>query len=214
MTPQHSAQFPEPPVPGVVLAGGRSSRMGRVKALLPWPPVHGDRPLVTCVTEVLRAAGVAPLAVVTGVHHDEIAAVLDPRLTTVLFNPDHASGQLSSLQCGLAWAWTQTSGDWVLSTLVDVPGVRVDTVRALVDAARRVRGDGHALAVRPTCAGRHGHPVLWHRATAPRLAAADPDCGARQVMRALAAEAFVLDLLVDDEAVLRDVDTWDEYVSS
>ena len=42
-------------VPAVILAAGRSIRMGRIKALLPWPP-HG-RPCVIHVTEQLRDAG-------------------------------------------------------------------------------------------------------------------------------------------------------------
>lgn len=181
--------------------------MGRVKALLPWPPLHGAQALVTHVVDVLRDAGVGPIGVVTGPHHREIAAALDTRVAVALFNPLHERGQLSSLQHGLTWAVAQGERPWVLTTLVDVPGVRVDTVRQLLEAARGAA----TLAVRPVMHGRHGHPVLWHRDAVPLVGSADPATGARQVMRALAGNGQVLDVPVDDPAVLRDIDTWDDY---
>ena len=64
-----------PPMPGIVLAAGRSLRMGRPKALLPWPATQV--PFVLHVTETLRNAGIGPLGVVTGEHHDVIAATLE-----------------------------------------------------------------------------------------------------------------------------------------
>lgn len=179
--------------------------MGRPKALLPWPPTGES--LVLHVTGTLRDAGVGPLAVVTGLHHEPIGVALSGRPETVLANPNHADGQLSSLLLGLRWAFSSPGTGWALVTLVDVPAVRVETVRALREAAART----DALAVRPRIGAEHGHPVLWRREAHALLERADPAAGARTVMRALAAGGRVLDVDVDDSGVLRDVDTPDDY---
>lgn len=203
MTPAAGSKFPR--VPGVVLAAGRSLRMGRLKALLPWPPT--GLPFVIHVTNTLRDAGLAPVGVVTGAHHDALAPVLAAAGVTTLFNPRHEEGQLASLQHGLAWAFAQTDGDWALVTLVDVPGVARDTVQTLVAATRGTT----ARTVRPAMGTRHGHPVVWHRDTLPLLLSADPARGARAVVHALAAAGQVLDVPVADGGVLLDVDTAEDY---
>lgn len=192
-------------MPGIVLAGGGSVRMGWPKALLPWPP--RDVPIVVHVTDTLRDAGVAPLGVVTGRHHDRIAPVLEGHDVTVLPNPRHEEGQLSSLLHGLRWAFEQTEGQWAMVTLVDVPAVRAVTVRALAGAAAA----GQTRAIRPRHGDRHGHPVVWRRDVLAMLEAADPALGARAVMRALAIAGGVLDLDVDDPGVLTDIDTPEDY---
>ena len=192
-------------MPAVVLAGGRSLRMGRVKALLPHPVSRV--PLVQHVTNTLRNAGATPLAVVTGAHHGAIVAALDGAPVTCLFNPHHDAGQLTSVQRALAWARDIAPAEWLLVTLVDVPAVSHATVAQLIAAARR----STAHAVRPVHDGRHGHPVLWHVAAWDLLDAADPHVGARQVMHALAAAGRVHDVPVDDAGVLRDLDTPTDY---
>lgn len=179
--------------------------MGRPKALLPWPITHV--PLVLHVMETLRDAGIEPLGVVTGEHHDLIAPVLEGTGGAALFNPRHPEGQLGSLLHGLRWAFARTAGDWVLATLVDVPRVQSSTVRALVEAT----GGTDARAVRPAYGDKHGHPVVWRRDVLALLESSEPALGARTVMRSLAAQGAVLDLPVDDAGVLTDLDTPEEY---
>jgi molybdenum cofactor cytidylyltransferase len=181
--------------------------MGRPKALLPWPITQV--PFVLHVTETLRDAGIGPLGVVTGAHHDLIAPVLAGTGVEVLFNVRHAEGQLGSLLHGLRWAFAQTRGDWAMATLVDAPRALSSTVRALAAAS----GTAGAQAVRPTVGDKHGHPVVWRRDVLPLLAAADPAQGARIVMRSLAAQGAVCDLPVDDEGVLTDLDTPEDYAA-
>lgn len=202
-TQKVQAQFP--PMPGIVLAGGRSLRMGRPKALLPWrtPALSLSRHVI----DTLRDAGLSRLAIVTGAHHDQIAPLFDGTDVSVLFNVRHEAGQLASMQLGLRWAFAASDTEWALVTLVDVPAVRADTVRRLVEQAATTP----ALVVRPAIAGEHGHPVLWRRAAADLLEEADPALGGRAVVRALAARGAVLDVPVDDHGVLVDVDTPAEY---
>lgn len=63
----------------------------------------------------------------------------------------------------------------------------------------------------PRPAGRHGHPVLFGRALFDELRRADPDVGARAVVRA--EPGRVLDVEIDAPGVLRDVDWPSDYAA-
>ena len=194
-------------VPGLILAGGRSSRMGRPKALL---PVDGRDTFVSRLARTLREAGVADVVVVAaagGPVHAIRAALASvrpqPRLA---LNPDASRGQLSSLLTGLE-ALERPGVDAALMTLVDVPLVGVSTVRALLEAYARSRAP-IVRPVRPVDAA-HGHPVVFDRSLFDELRNADPAAGARPVVRARAAE--IEDVPVEDAGAFLDVDTPADY---
>jgi molybdenum cofactor cytidylyltransferase len=92
-----------------------------------------------------------------------------------------------------------------LVTLVDVPLVAASTVRAVVDRYRRTQ----APIVRPVRGTRHGHPVLIDRSLFESIRAADPNAGAKEVVRAYASPAG--DVEVDDEGAFADIDTPEDY---
>lgn len=192
---------------GVVLGGGASSRMGRPKALLDL----AGRPFVRRVADTLHEAGLADVVVVAGSHEAGIRAALGAAdrawRDVVLLNPDSARGQLSSLWIALDWieAPSRAPADGMVVALVDHPRVRADTVRALVEA---FAASGRAV-VRPVFRGRHGHPVIFARSMFARLRAAPLAEGARAVVRPLG--PAVLDLETDDEGVVTDVDTPEDY---
>jgi molybdenum cofactor cytidylyltransferase len=190
-------------IPGVVLAAGASSRMGRSKALLP-TGVAGET-FLSRILATLRAADLQDLVVVTGPDADvERALERDPALVRIARNPAPERGQLSSLQLGLALV-DRPGVSAMLVTLVDVPLVAPDTVRTLVAAYRT----GRALVARPARGGRHGHPVIFDRAVFDALRQADPEVGAKAVLRAHADR--VLDVPIEDEGAFLDVDTPADY---
>src|SRR5262245_22292228 len=85
-------------IPGIVLAAGASSRMGRPKALL----MTGGRTFVRRILDTLREAGVRDAIVVvrpdadTVVHEISLAG-----FGRAVVNADPARGQLSSLVTAL-----------------------------------------------------------------------------------------------------------------
>lgn len=213
--PWSPGEPPQSRIAGGILAGGASRRMGgRPKALLPWPPGAPAGTFLDAILTTYAACDVAPVAIVTGAHHDAIAEGIGPRPAPALvFNPDHAAGQITSLWRLLDWADT-LPGDvaWLAVALVDTPAFLPQTLARLCETARG--NGGSALVVRPAFGSRHGHPVLWHRHAWPRLRQAALETGARPTVHALVAEGRVRDVHVDDPGVVRDIDTPEDYAAA
>jgi molybdenum cofactor cytidylyltransferase len=190
-------------IPAIVLAAGKSTRMGRTKALL---PIAAGETFLARVVRTLRAADVEDVVVVVGHNGDAIIEAFDSTPDSLCFvrNPDYEAGQLTSLLAGLR-VIDRPGVVAALVTLVDVPLVSSATVRAVVERYRQSR----ALIVRPVSGSRHGHPVLIDRRLFDRLRAADPATGAKDVIRAHA--STLGDVEVDDEGAFVDVDTQQEY---
>ena len=192
-------------IPGVVLSGGASSRMGgRPKALL--PTGHGDETFLDRIVAALREGGVDDVVVVAGYHQEAIgrAADLMAAPVRVLHNPAPDRGQLSTLLVALN-AIDQPGVQAMLVTLVDLPLVSSATVHAVLEGYRRTG----APIVRPAHDGRHGHPVLFDRSLFDELRCADPEQGAKPVVRAHAAAG--LEIEIADEGAFADVDTPEDY---
>jgi molybdenum cofactor cytidylyltransferase len=190
-------------IPGIVLAGGKSSRMGRPKALLPIG--SADDTFFDRLTRTLLDAGIDDVIVVVGADAEAIRAATRPRAgVRIVDNPDYEQGQLTSLLTGLR-AMDMARARAALVTLIDVPLVSAATVRALI-AAQRESG---APVVRPVSQGRHGHPVIFGKELFEELQRADPAHGAKPVVRAHAAE--MIEVPIDDEGAFTDIDTREEY---
>jgi molybdenum cofactor cytidylyltransferase len=189
-------------IPALVLAAGRSARMGRAKAALPL----GNQTFLSRIVATFLDAGVDDVVVVVG-HEAEVilqsfaASGLPARFVV---NPEFDRGQLSSLQAGLA-VIDRPGVVAALVTLVDVPLVRGSTVRAVLERYRRT----HAPIVRPTSGDRHGHPFLLARSLFGALRVADPAIGAKPIVRANASLAGNVD--VEDEGAFTDIDTPEDY---
>lgn len=200
-------------IPAVVLAAGLSSRMGRLKALL---PLDAGAPFAdTFLTHILRTfhrAGVSEVIVVVGHEAETVEASVTSRGLTPRFvrNPDYREGQLSSLLAGVDAA-DALGAEALLLTLVDVPLVTADTVERVV---ARYAETG-APIVRPVAkengirGARHGHPVLIARTLFNEIRAASPETGAKPVVRRHVSAQGSVD--VDDEGAFIDVDTPEDY---
>lgn len=177
--------------------------MGRPKALLPLGP---GETFLTRIVETLRAGGVDDVVVVGGADAGAIAASLarsanPPRLAV---NSEWATGQLSSVIAALK-VIDHPGVDAMLLTLIDLPLVSPQTVRALIETHRQTR----APIVRPARAGRHGHPVIFDRSVFDELRRADPMAGPKAVVHAHLDAA--IDVQVGDEGAFADIDTPEDY---
>jgi len=191
-------------VAGIVLAAGRSTRMGATNKLV---ALVDGRPMARRVVEALVEADVSPVAVITG--HDEAAvrAACAGAPVGFVHNPDHAQGMSTSIRAGVEAVGADLGVEGLLVALGDMPWLEARHVWRLVDAFRR-RSD----VVAPRFEGRRGHPVLFGRDFFPELARVSGDAGARSILRRLSSEVTWVDL--PDDAVLRDVDTPEDLLDA
>jgi molybdenum cofactor cytidylyltransferase len=190
-------------IPAVVLAAGLSTRMGRPKPLLPL--ANGE----TFVTQIVRSfldSGVDDVVVVLGHEADAVAAKLIERGVAARFvvNDAYQTGQLSSVLRGLN-AIDRPGVRAMLLTLVDVPLVSPATIRAVIDRYKVT----NAPIVRPVRGDEHGHPVLIDRSLFALLRTADPEAGAKPIVRDHVSAAG--NVAVDDDGAFFDIDTPEAY---
>ncbi len=136
------------PVVALLLASGLSSRMGRVKFLLPWK----DGTILSHTIQNIREGLGMPLFLV---HHGDVP--LYPEVVLV-DNAFPERGMAFSLQCGLDAVRRQCAHSSVAIFLSDQPFVCATDIVKVVDAFRRRPPDCHA--VRPWYNATPGHPVI------------------------------------------------------
>jgi molybdenum cofactor cytidylyltransferase len=185
-----------PTVAGVVLAAGRSRRMGQPKPLLQ----VGGESFISHAVATLVHGGCRPVFAVTAADATEAARQAESAGARVVLNAEPESEQIDSLRLALAAA---DNADAILVLPVDHPLIRTDTVSALI---RAFADTGHP-AVRARFRGKSGHPALFARSLFSELKGPRSE-GAQEVLGRHADE--LLDVDVDDPGVLSDIDTPDD----
>ena len=184
-------------VAAVVLAAGRSTRMGGPNKML--AQLRG-KPLVRMVAEQALASKASPVIVVTGHQAEEVEKALAGLNVTFVRNPDFASGLASSVKTGVGAVPTDAAGAMVC--LGDMPLIEAKLIDKLIGAFSPERG---SLIVVPTCDGRRGNPVLWSRRFFGELMGLSGDIGGRHLVDHHS-EA-VVEVPVDGDGAFLDIDT-------
>lgn len=187
-------------ISAILLAAGRSRRMGAFKPLLPFP---SGRTVAEACVETLRGAAVGELVVVVGHRAREVRAALKGAGVRFAVNDEPGSGMGVSVARGVGLV--SDGARAVLVGLVDHPAVPPEVVRSVIETYERT---GARLVV-PTWEGRGGHPVLVDLSLRKELSGVVAREGLRALFAAHADE--VLRLPVGSPYVARDVDTWEDY---
>ena len=143
----------------VILAAGRGTRMGTVKALLPW----GTKTLLEAWVDRLQALGVQHIVVVIGPHGPAIQTALAKRSDiTWVTNPNvEESGPRESLLLGLAAIEKAGPFEAFWFTPVDTPVAGIKALQLVAAGFEEPTTSGSpVLAAIPTYEGHRGHPVL------------------------------------------------------
>lgn len=186
-------------ISAIVLAAGRSTRMGVQKLLLPL----GGRPIVRWVVDAALASKAAETIVVVGHDGVLVAEALKDRPVNAVANPDYAAGMSTSLRTGLLEIADDCDG--VVILLGDQPFVTPGLLDVLIDRFAKTRN----AVVRPSVGGRPANPVLMSAALFPEILEQRGDVGGREVIARHLAEVCLVP--VDDPGVVVDIDSNADY---
>jgi len=186
-------------VAAILLAAGRSRRMGAFKPLLPF----GDQTVIESCIKNLRAANVSDIVAVVGYRADDVRQHLQTANVSFAVNTDAESEMSVSIVRGIE----QISDDAgaLLVALVDHPAVPGDTIKEII-----AEWKSGARLIQPEYKGRGGHPVLIDLAYRDELLHLDPQMGLRSLFETHREE--VRRLPVDSPYIARDMDTWEDYL--
>lgn len=187
-------------VAAIILAAGRSERMGTFKPLLPF----GTKTVIDSCIEYLRGGGIETVIVVLGQgsRAEELRQHLKDSRVIFAINPDRASEMSASITCGLREL--PGSAKAVVITPADHPAVPAEVVRILITEWRK----GTRL-VMPTNSDRGGHPVLIDLVFRNELLSLDASGGLKAFFDAHREQ--VSRVAVDSNYIARDMDKWDDY---
>lgn len=188
-----------PAIAAIVLAAGKSSRMGANKLLLPL----AGHPLVWHVVEAACASSAAAVIVVLGNDADTVAAALPTGRYQRVDNPHYAEGLSTSLHAGLDALADDVDGALIL--LADMPLTSLATLETLLAAARETP----ERVVATSQGGRPTPPLYWPRALFEALHAIHGDEGGRSLLMRSSGDARLIEAAQPDETL--DVDAPEDY---
>ena len=187
-------------VEAIVLAAGKGERMGAIKPLI---EIDG-RPALARVVDTLRDAGIERVIVILGYKAEEIQKNIDLNDCVVAVNGDYESGMASSLALGVSPVSESAIG--FLIAHADMPYVREDTVKAIIDRARE-----GARIVAPIYKGVRGFPVyLRADCRAGLLSTLAGEVGARLYIAQYMGDLELVE--VDDAGATIDIDRPEDII--
>lgn len=188
------------PVSAIVPAAGQGSRMGGGKLLLP----VGDATVVERTVQSLLEVPIADLVVVVGTFGLAVKQQIRNLPVRLAVNPVSPSEMLDSIKCGLK-VIDPKDIEAFLVLPADMPLVLPETVRKLVSAL--LYSDKH-IAV-PAFKGRRGHPIVFRSELYEQVLKFQSPQGIRPLVHGGSFQ--ILQVEVDDEGVIADLDSWDDY---
>ena len=180
-------------VEAIVLAAGRSTRMGANKLAADL----SGKPVIAHVVDAIAEAGLPAPLVVLGHEPQMVRDALRGRDARFVEAPAYAQGLSQSIRSGIEAAAPDALA--AIICLGDMPLIPPDLLRSMA-----ARATATSILV-PRFRGRPGNPVLWGRAWFPRLMALGGDAGARTLMGDLTDSIGYIDC--EDAGICRDVDT-------
>jgi molybdenum cofactor cytidylyltransferase len=186
-------------IAAIVLAAGKSSRMGTNKPLLPL----GSTTVIERVTGSVSRAGIDAIVVVTGHNPEALAPVLDRLAVRRAHNAGYESGMFSSVQTGVRALADDVEAFFVLPA--DYPLVRTEVLRRLIESFH----DGESDVLHPSCCGLRGHPPLLSGRYRQALVEADDGDNLGSFFRRHADDQAEVD--VEDLTILLDMDTTEDF---
>lgn len=190
-------------ISAIILAAGKSTRMGQPKMLLRW----GNTTVLGHVIRTFQEAEVEDILVITGGAHEAVERIVKQYGVRSVFNPDFERGEmLSSLQVGI-----RSQNDSVQAMLIglgDQPQVQAGTVHSICEAFRQQ----DSKLIVPSFQMRRGHPWLVERSLWKEMLEMSANGSPRDFLNQHADE--IKYVTVETSSILADLDTLEEYHKS
>ena len=186
-------------ISAILLAAGKSERMGAFKQLL---PLGGKTFVESCVDNLL-ASSAAEVIVVTGHNESAVRQVLAGRRVRFAYNPNYQLGMATSIIRGFE-AVSGTSAA-VMIALVDQPLVATAVIDKLISEYRA----SNSLILIPRHNGKRGHPILMSTRLKHDVESMDLSEGLRAVIETHALDISYVE--VDSDSILVDFDYPEDY---
>ena len=186
-------------VAAIILAAGRSTRMGAFKPFLPF----GPKTVIESCIDAMRDAGVQTVIVVVSADRAaDVQEYLQGSNVVFAVNPDAASEMSASVALGVSVVPAQTKA--VLILPVDHAAVPAEAISTVID-----EWQSGAVLIKPVIGERGGHPVLVDLRFRNELLNLNPAQGLKGLFDAHKSQ--VARVPVHSNYVARDMDTWDDY---
>ena len=186
-------------IDAIVLAAGRSRRMGTQKLLLPF----AGQTVIGHVVDQALAGQVRQVIAVVADEHGPVASALSNKPVGLVVNPDVEGEMLSSVRVGLRALSADASA--ALIVLGDQPSLRGVLVRRLIDSFET----SNKGIVAPVYNGKRGHPLLIAARYFAELPTCYDDVGLRGLLTAHSDD--IGEVAVTDSGVLADMDYPEDY---
>jgi len=188
-------------VSSILLAAGKSRRMGRPKQLMPW----GQSTILEQTIDNLLGSAVNEVIVVVGHKAEEVRKTIGTKPVKMAVNPDYEQGMSTSIVAGLSLVDSQAQA--VMLVLGDQPLIDIQTINRLID---EFYDCDKGIAI-PTYHGKRGHPVIFAMKYKEELLGLKSDIGGRQIIKDHPED--VLEVAVHCESIITDIDTIIDYQS-
>ncbi len=186
-------------ISAVVLAAGTSSRMGEPKQLLK----VGTTTLLEAVLEKVTSSNVDEVIVVLGSSANRVLRRTALGKSRVVLNKEFRTGMSGSLKAGVKAVSPES--DAVLVVLADQPLLSEKTLNSMIETYVRTRSP----IIAPRFHRRRGNPILFDRSLFLELQSLTGDRGAKSVVERH--PDLLLEVPVEDEGVVFDIDTKEDY---
>lgn len=186
-------------VSAIILAAGKSKRMGQPKLMM---PLKGSTILEQTIDSYLNST-VSEVIVVVGNRAEEMVGLIVSRPVKVAVNPAYHQGMSTSIVSGLGLVGDKSQA--IMLALADQPFVDSHTINRLIEA---FGGHNKGIAI-PVCQGKQGHPVIFALKYKGELLGLKGDVGGREVIDRHPDD--ILEVTVDCAGINIDIDTMSGY---
>jgi len=188
-----------PEIYAIILAAGKSERMGKNKMLLPF---RGKSMIRTVIDNIMHS-GIEHIRVVLGAYREDMMAAISDLPVESCYNANYEQGMYTSVQCG--FRNLPATADAALLFLGDQPMVPGEVARQIIRAYQK----SEKGILIPVHRGKRGHPVMIGREYANLIETSVPANGLHTLFAIHKND--IQEVEIDTPVILRDIDTEYDY---